>query len=139
MTMALHLRIVGALLVVLGLSHVFFIRFFRWDRELAAVSLFTRKVFFVHTFFIALGLVLIGAASFFCASQLLEPSALSRAILVAMVVFWLCRMLVQWFVYDAAIWRGDRFRTVMHVVFSALWIYVTATYGAALVGVWARS
>jgi hypothetical protein len=138
MTVALHLRIVGALLVVLGLSHVFFDRFFGWGRELSAVSLLTRKVFFVHTFFIGLGLVLIGAGSFFMASQLLEPSALSRAILMAMVVFWLCRMLAQWFVYDAAIWRGNPFRTVMHVVFSALWIYVTATYGTALVGVWAR-
>jgi hypothetical protein len=138
MTTTLNLRIVGALLVVLGLSHVFFVRFFGWEQELARVSLLTRKVFFVHTFFIGLGLVLNGAASFFCASQLLQPSALSRAVLGAMVVFWLCRMLVQWFVYDAAIWRGDTFRTIMHVVFSTLWIYVTATYGAALVGVWAR-
>lgn len=138
MTLALNLRIVGALLVVLGLSHVFFNRFFGWERELATVSLFTRKVFFVHTFFIGLGLVLIGAGSFFLANQLLQPSALSRAILIGMVVFWLCRMLAQWFVYDAAIWRGDAFRTAMHVVFSALWIYVTATYGAALAGVWPR-
>jgi hypothetical protein len=27
------------------------------------------------------------------------------------------------------IWLGDRFRTYMHVVFSLLWCYVTATYG----------
>ncbi|HKN22696.1 MAG TPA: hypothetical protein VJX73_14830 [Terracidiphilus sp.] len=138
MTVALHLRIVGALLAMLGLSHVFFNRFFGWEQELDTVSLLTRRVFYVHTFFIALGLVLIGAGSLFFASQLLEPNALSRAVLVAMVVFWLCRMLAQWFVYDAAIWRGDSFRTVMHIVFSALWIYVTATYGAALVGVLAR-
>jgi hypothetical protein len=45
-------------------------------------------------------------------------------------------LLAQWFAYDAAIWRGDRFRTVMHVAFSALWIYVTATYGMALARVW---
>jgi hypothetical protein len=139
MTIALHLRIVGALLVVLGLSHVFFDRFFGWERELSTVSLLTRKVFYVHTFFIGLGLVMIGAGSFFLASALLQPSALSRAILAAMVVFWLCRMLAQWFAYDAAIWRGNPFRTVMHVVFSALWIYVTATYGTALVKAWTGS
>jgi hypothetical protein len=138
MTLALHLRIVGALLVVLGLSHAFFNRFFGWDRELANVSLLTRKIFFVHTFFIALGVVIAGAASAFYAHALLEPTALSRVILAAMVVFWLCRLLAQWFVYDAAIWRGDRFRTAMHVAFSALWIYVTATYGIALAGVWMR-
>lgn len=136
MTLSMHLRIVGVLLVMLGLSHVFFSRYFKWDRELADVSLFTRQVFFVHTFFIALGVVLAGAASFVCADALLRPSLLSRALLAALTLFWLCRLLVQFFTYDARIWRGDRFRTVMHGVFSALWMYVTATYGIALVRVW---
>ena len=67
MTLSMHLRIVGVLLMLLGLSHIFFSRYFKWDRELADVSLFTRQVFFVHTFFIALGVVLAGAGSFVCA------------------------------------------------------------------------
>jgi len=139
MTLALHLRVVGVLLMVLGLSHMFFNRLFGWERELAGVSLFTRKVFYVHTFFIGLSVAMAGAASLVYARALLAPGALSRAILAGMAVFWLCRMLAQWFVYDAAIWRGNRFRTWMHVMFSALWIYVTATYGSALVSVWLRS
>jgi hypothetical protein len=139
MTLYIHLRVVGILLMVLGLSHVFLDRYFGWRRELASVSQFTREVFFVHTFFIGLGVVMAGAVSFVYAGSLLKPSALSRAVLAAMAVFWLCRLLVQWFVYDAAIWRGDGFRTFMHVVFSALWVYVTATYGSALLRVWARS
>jgi hypothetical protein len=136
MTLTVHLRIVGVLLMVLGLSHVFFNRFFGWERELASVSLLTRKIFFVHTFFIGLGVATAGAGSLLYAGALLEPGVLSRAILVGMVTFWLCRLLAQWFAYDAAIWRGDRFRTAMHVAFSALWIYVTATYGMALARVW---
>jgi hypothetical protein len=52
--------------------------------------------------------------------------------LVGLVVFWLCRLLAQFFVYDRAIWKGDRFRTVMHYAFSALWIYFVAVYGIAL-------
>ena len=136
MTLRGKLQIVGVLLMVLGLSHVFFNRFFGWERELAPVSLLTRKIFFVHTFFIGLGVVMAGLGSLIYAALLLEPSVLSRAILAGMVTFWLCRLLAQWFAYDTAIWRGDRFRTAMHVVFSALWIYVTATYGTALVRVW---
>jgi hypothetical protein len=139
MTLALNLRIVGVLLMVLGLSHVFFNRFFGWERELARVSLLTRKIFFVHTFFIGLGVAMAGAASLVYASALLEPGVLSRALLAGMAVFWLCRLLAQWFAYDAEIWRGNRFRTWMHMAFSALWIYVTATYGSALVSVWGRS
>jgi hypothetical protein len=138
MTLFIHLRVVGVLLVMVGLSHLFFNRFFGWGTELKSVSLFTRQVFYVHTFFIGLGVVMAGVGSFVYAGALLRPEALSRAILAGMAAFWLCRLLAQFFVYDTAIWRGDRFRTSMHVVFSVLWTYVTATYGSALASVCAR-
>jgi hypothetical protein len=136
MSLFIHLHIVGILLVLLGLSHAFFNRYFGWEQELAAVSLLTRRVFFVHSFFIALGVVLSGAVSFMYADTLLRPAALNRALLAAMVMFWLCRLLAQFFAYDSAIWRGDRFRTFMHVAFTLIWCYVTATYGIALITVW---
>jgi len=136
MTLSMNLRIVGILLVLLGLSHTFFNRYFGWERELADVSLLTRQIFFVHSFFIALGVVLGGAGSFLCADALLRPGLLSRTLLAGMTVFWLCRLLAQFFAYDSRIWKGNRFRTFMHAVFSALWIYVTATYGIALATVW---
>jgi hypothetical protein len=136
MSLSIHLHIVGILLVLLGLSHAFFNRYFGWEQELAAVSLLTRRVFFVHSFFIALGVVLSGAVSFMYADTLLRPAALNRALLAAMVMFWLCRLLAQFFAYDSAIWRGDRFRTFMHVAFTLIWCYVTATYGIALITVW---
>lgn len=139
MTLTIHLQIVGGLLVLLGLSHMFFDRYFGWRRELASLSVFTRQVFFVHTFFIGLGVAMAGAGSLLYATALLRPDPLSRAILAASAIFWLCRLLVQFFVYDAAIWRGDRFRTFMHIAFSSLWIYVTATYGLAAVRMWSRS
>jgi hypothetical protein len=136
MTLSVHLQIVGILLVLLGVSHAFFNRYFGWEQELAAVSLLARRVFFVHSFFIALGVVLSGAVSFMYADALLRPAALSRALLAAMATFWLCRLLAQFFAYDSAIWRADRFRTFMHVAFALLWSYVTATYGIALITVW---
>jgi hypothetical protein len=136
MTLLIHLRIVGILLVLLGLSHAFFDRYFGWEQELSVVSLLTRRVFFVHSFFIALGVVLAGAVSFMYADAFVRPAALSRGLLAAMATFWLCRLLAQFFAYDSAIWRGDRFRTSMHVAFALLWCYVTAIYGIALITVW---
>jgi hypothetical protein len=138
MNLRVNLQIVGILLVVLGLSHGLFNRYFRWERELATVSLLTRRIFYVHTFFIGLGVVLAGAGSFLYAASLVRPSPLSRAILAGMAAFWLCRLLAQFFAYDAAIWRGDRFRTFMHIAFSVLWCYVSATYGWALMAVCRR-
>lgn len=131
MTLYIHLQVVGILLMLLGLSHIFFNRFFRWKQELVAVSLLTRQIFFVHNFFIGLTVMFGGAATFFCAKALLRPDTLSRALLAGMATFWLCRLLAQFIAYDSAIWRGDRFRTSMHVACSLLWCYVTSTYGVA--------
>lgn len=136
MTLSFHLRIVGLLLLLLGVSHVFFNRYFRWDEELAGVSLLTRRIFFVHTFFIGLGVALAGAGSLLFAGNLLSPGVLSRAVLAGMTVFWFFRLLAQFFAYDSALWRGNRFRTCVHAAFVMLWCYVTAIYAIALVTVW---
>ena len=59
--------------MLLGLSHIFFNRFFRWEQELVAVSPLTRQVFFVHNFFIGLTVMLGGAASFFAPTLYFVP------------------------------------------------------------------
>ena len=42
------------------------------------------------------------------------------------------RMAVQWGFYSSALWRGQRFNIIVHHVFSALWVYLTAVFAAAL-------
>ena len=136
MTLSNHMQIVGILLMLLGLSHVFFNRYFQWERDLATVSLLTRQVFFVHSFFIGLVVALFGALSFFYSDALLQHAALNRAILAGMATFWLCRLFAQFFAYDSDLWRGDRFRTFMHVAFTLLWCYVSAICCMSLIAVW---
>ena len=128
----LHLRIAGALLLALSAAHAGFWRYFQWGRELAAVSLLTRQVFGVHTFFIALVLAIFGWLSAVETQSLLVGNALSRTLLRGMLVFWTCRLACQLFVYDASLWRGRRFETCMHILFSALWGYLIFTYALAL-------
>lgn len=136
MNIYLHLKVVGAMLLALGLAHSMFGRYFKWRKELAQLSLLTRQIFLVHCFFIALLVVMIGVCSLFCTSALLGSGALSRVVLTGFVLFWLFRLGFQLFVYDPAIWRGQRFYTVMHVAFSIFWIYVVLIYGAALRMTW---
>jgi hypothetical protein len=131
MTLHIHIQIVGAMLLLLSVANLFFSRYFGWKKELASLSLLTRRVFQVHCFFIALVLMLLGVCSLFYTDTLLEPGPLSRMLLAGIVLFWLCRLVVQFFVYDTAIWKGNRFYTVMHVFFSVLWMYVVITYGIA--------
>ena len=136
MNIYVHLKIVGALLVALGLANSFFGRYFKWKQELEPLSLLTRQVFQVHGFFIALVVAMIGLCSLFYTNALLSSGDLSRVVLTGFLVFWLSRLAIQLFVYDPAIWRGRRFYTVMHVVFSIFWMYVVLTYGNALRIAW---
>lgn len=133
MNIALHIKICGALLILLAALHPAFARRFRWQTELASVSLFTREVFWIHTLCICVVLVQFGFVSLVFADALLERTLLGKLILAAFVSFWGLRCVVQHFGYSTALWRGNRFNTVVHVIFSAFWFYLVVVYGVALV------
>ena len=132
MILELHLKICGLLLLGLAALHPSFAKRFHWKEELAGVSLFTRQVFWVHSLFIVLVLVIFGVLSLCFAGALLEPSALAKALLAAFVLFWGVRLFAQHFIYSPELWRHHRFNTVMHILFTALWTYLVAIYGMAL-------
>ena len=127
-----HLRLAGALQIILALLHLAFPRRIHWKEELARLSPLNRQIFHVHTFFVCVVLVMIGALSLLAPETLLEPSRLSRLVLGGFATFWGLRLFCQWFVYDAALWRGQAFNTTMHVLCSLLWLYLTVVYVGAM-------
>lgn len=131
-TLLLHFRIIGGIMAMLVVINLFVPRRFHWKEELSRVSLLNRQIFQAHTFFVVLLLALFSALFLTCAQALLEPTRLSRAVLIGLTIFWGLRMLMQWFFYSAEVWRGNRFHTVAHGVFSITWMYVTGICGLAL-------
>jgi hypothetical protein len=131
MMLTFHFKIVGLALMILALAHIPIHRHFKWKEETTILSLLTRQIFHVHTFFVALTVWMFGALTFFFTDELLQPSELSVAILLGFTIFWAIRLLVQLFVYDAALWRGKRFETMMHIIFTCFWIYCVSVYGYA--------
>jgi hypothetical protein len=127
-----NLRLVGVLLAGLAVLNVFVPRRFHWREELARISLLNRQIFEVHAIFLILTLALFAALLLTSADALLERTRLARAMLAGLTIFWGTRMLMQWFYYSPATWRGHRFHTAMHYAFSAMWIYVTGVFSAAL-------
>lgn len=127
-----HLRIAGLFQIVLSLLHLSFPARFHWHEELARLSLLNRQIFWVHTFFIMLVLVLFALLSLFAANELVRPGKLPRLVLGGIAGFWAIRLLFQFFVYDSALWRGNTFNTVAHIGFSGLWAYFAFAYGNAL-------
>lgn len=130
--MEVHLKIIGALLILLAGLHAAFPRYFRWREELSGVSLFTRQLVYVHTFFIGFIVFLMGILCLVETDQLLT-TPLGRDILIGLFAFWCVRLIFQIFVYSPGLWRGKRFETTVHVVFSLLWTYISGVLLLAVI------
>jgi hypothetical protein len=126
-----HLRAVGVVMAQhVAVNLVVPVRY-RWRDETARLSLLNRQIFQAHAAFLILTLALFSVLLLNYADALVEPTRLSRALLGGLTIFWALRMLMQWCFYSPAIWRGDRFHTAMHWLFSATWVYVTGVFATA--------
>jgi len=130
------LRIAGALLLTLAAAHVTFPKRFDWAVELPRLSLLNRQMFLVHVAYIVVVLASMGLLSLVFADALLERTYLARLVTAWLSLFWLSRLIVQWFVYDRQLWRGNRLHTTVHVVFTTLWCYLSFVYGWAFWRQW---
>ena len=125
--MELQLNIIGVILVLLGLVHGIFPKYFDWENELRPLRVINRQIMWVHTFFIALTLGLMGLLCISSAEELMRTS-LGRKVSLGFAVFWFARLVIQFFGYSPELWRGKRFETVVHILFSILWVYMSATF-----------
>jgi hypothetical protein len=115
------------------MMHAGFPRKFAWKMEFASVSMMNRQMMYVHTFFIALTLLLMGILCL-TSSQDLVTTSLGRRVLLGFAIFWFARLLIQFFGYSSELWRGKRFETIVHVVFSLIWSYFTSIFAIAAFG-----
>ena len=125
--MVMQLKLIGFFLVILALLHAAFARYFNWRHEFAAVSLINRQMMYVHTFFIAFTVFLMGVLCLTSAPELVDTT-LGRKLALGCGLFWLARLLIQFFGYSTVLWRGKRFETSIHVAFSVLWTYLSTIF-----------
>lgn len=120
--MEIHFKAAGVLLLLLAGLHAIFPKYFKWEAELRSLSLINRQMFCVHTFFIALSLLLMGLLCLTSAQEL-TTTPLGRKISLGFVIFWMARLVIQFFGYSAELWKGKRLETVLHIIATLLWIY----------------
>ena len=113
--------------MVLSLVHVGFYKYFKWKEEQASLSLINRQMMTVHTFFIALTVMLIGLLSFLEADALIHTE-LGKKISLGLGIFWVIRLFFQLFVYSPKLWKGKTFETIIHIIFSSFWGYMSYVY-----------
>ena len=82
---------------------------------------------YVHTFFIALTVMLMGLLCITSARQLIETD-LGKRIAFGLAVFWFARLMIQFFGYSSELWKGKAFETAVHISFSAIWVYFSLIF-----------
>lgn len=125
--MELHLKIIGFCLIGLGLVHVIFPKQFNWKQELSSLSIMNREMMYVHTFFIAFTLFLIGLLCLTSATEVINTT-FGKRISLGLGIFWTLRLLVQFFVYSSKTWKGKPLETLVHILFSIFWTYLSSIF-----------
>lgn len=119
------------MLLLLAAAHFTFPKRFDWSVELPRLTLLNRQMFLVHVAYIVVLLTSMGLLSLVFTDALLERTRLAQLVTAWLSLFWLSRLIVQWFVYDRQLWCGNRLNTAVHFLFTVLWCYLALVYGWA--------
>ena len=125
--MLLQIKIIGGLFILLAFLHVFFPKYFNWKQELGPLSLINRQMMYVHVFFIAFGLFLLGLLCLTSSNDLVN-TRLGKRLSLGLGIFWAIRLYAQFFVYSPKLWKGKAFETRVHILFSLFWAYVSTVF-----------
>jgi hypothetical protein len=96
----------------------------RVRENLAGVAAFLRQIFYVHWIYIVLVVGLFSALCFGFARDLAGASVLGRFLSAFVCGFWLLRVLLQWFYYDAEMRRANRLLDAVYLVALAALIVI---------------
>ena len=81
----------------------------------------------IHTFFIALVVFLMGLLCTTSTNELISTQ-LGKTISLGFGIFWMVRLFIQFFGYSSELWKGKKFETAVHILFSGLWIYLSVIF-----------
>jgi hypothetical protein len=131
MTLADLIAIAGVLHFGLLIASALTPGVLRWRSELRQLSALSRHVVWVHGAFIVAVIVGLGTISILNASCLAGGSELARSICAFMSLFWLGRLVVQLFLFDARPYLRGPVLKLGYRGLTVVFTYFTIVYGWA--------
>jgi hypothetical protein len=125
----LLLQIGGAMHFAILIASTLTPRALDWPRNLAALHPFLRKLFWVYGVFIVLVIIGFGALTLLHARQMAAGDPLARALCGFIAVFWLARLIVQLFIFDARPFLTNAFFKIGYHALTAAFISLATIYG----------
>lgn len=128
--LAVLLRVAGSVLLLLAALHAPISRRLKWRQESLRLSPVNAAVFRVHALFICLMLVLMGLPCIADPWVFLERTRAGAWLAWTFAAFWAARLYVQWFVFPQSLWRSQRFEAQIHIIFTAIWLFLAGLFSA---------
>jgi hypothetical protein len=127
-----------SLLLIGGLLHFVILiasaltpRLLDWRSNLGTLHPFLRRLFWVYGAFIVLTIISFGTLSLLRADELSSTTPLARSVSAMIAIFWLARLAVQFFVFDARPFLTTTFRRAGYHGLTFLFSALVFIYGAA--------
>src|SRR5258708_39034620 len=113
--------------MALAFIHIFFPKYFKWKEAFRSLSLINRQMTIVPSFFIAFTVLIMGIICILDPEDMMN-TRLGHYLPFGFFIFWLLRLLFQFFIYSPKLWKGRVFETCIHIAFSLLWSYLTIIF-----------
>lgn len=131
MTLVHLLFIAGVLHLGLLIASTLTPQVLQWRTELRQLCALSRHVVWVHGAFIMITILGFAMISLFNARSLAGGSGLARSVCAFVSIFWLCRLMVQFFLFDARPYlRGLTLQVGYHGL-TVAFTYFVVIYGWA--------
>jgi len=106
-------------------------RVLNWRHSLAQLDPLSQQVIWVHGAFLVLVIIGFGAVSVGLADQLASGSILARAVCAFIGLFWLARLAIQFFVFDAKPHLRNLLLKIGYHGLTFVFVYHAVVYSAA--------
>ncbi len=103
-----------------------------WKNDLQKIHPFSRKIFLNYYFYVGLMIFSWGVISLFLRKELLAGGPLAIAILVIMLLFWLIRIVVDFFFFDATDWPKGKYFQFGHIILTGTFFCLVVAYSIVL-------
>ncbi len=121
----------GLAQVVLVIASTAIPRLLRWKEELAKTSILIQQMFWTYAGYILVINFSFGIISIIGTGELLDKSFLARVVTLFIAVYWLTRIMIQFFYFDTSAAPKGWIYKAGEILLVALFFFLAAVYSWA--------
>lgn len=118
----------GLAQIVLVAGSLFVPAVLQWKVELSKVSILIKQMFWTYSAYIFMINLCFGSLSLFAANDIIDSSRLATIVTGFIAVYWISRVLVQFFYFDKSGFPTGRWHRAAEVALTTLFIMLSVIY-----------